>query len=176
MDGSPGAALLVDEVLPEQPVRQWVLSAPYPLRSLTRNGNVRYPLKTPYRDGTTHVIFIPGFLPSTLRLFKIAPGDFVSHWTSLRGWRPQVAQTAGQPHSLARGVCAKQRVSRAGDTGQAGQGRSVRHDSGPAGAHASRTPCRDDMGATPEASLRHRYRDLPGLWWGGTNCFVHRRP
>ena len=27
--------------------------------SLTRNGNVRYELKTPYRDGTTHVIFGP---------------------------------------------------------------------------------------------------------------------
>lgn len=28
------AALLVDEVFPEEPVRQWVLSAPYPLRFL----------------------------------------------------------------------------------------------------------------------------------------------
>jgi hypothetical protein len=28
------AALLVDVVLPEQPVRQWVLSVPYPLRFL----------------------------------------------------------------------------------------------------------------------------------------------
>jgi hypothetical protein len=27
--------------------------------SLTPNGNVRYQLKTPYRDGTTHVIFEP---------------------------------------------------------------------------------------------------------------------
>jgi hypothetical protein len=27
--------------------------------SLTSNGNVRYQLKTPYRDGTTHVIFEP---------------------------------------------------------------------------------------------------------------------
>ena len=27
--------------------------------SLTLNGNVRYQLKTPYRDGTTHVIFEP---------------------------------------------------------------------------------------------------------------------
>ena len=27
--------------------------------SLTTNGNVRYQLKTPYRDGTTHVIFEP---------------------------------------------------------------------------------------------------------------------
>jgi len=28
------AALWVDEVFPEQPVRQWVLSFPYPLRYL----------------------------------------------------------------------------------------------------------------------------------------------
>ena len=28
------AALLVDEVFPEQPVRQWALSFPYPLRFL----------------------------------------------------------------------------------------------------------------------------------------------
>jgi hypothetical protein len=27
--------------------------------SLTTNGNIRYQLKTPYRDGTTHVIFAP---------------------------------------------------------------------------------------------------------------------
>jgi hypothetical protein len=27
--------------------------------SFTPNGNVRYQLKTPYRDGTTHVIFEP---------------------------------------------------------------------------------------------------------------------
>jgi hypothetical protein len=30
-----------------------------PRLSLTPHGNVRYPLKTPYRDGTTHVIFEP---------------------------------------------------------------------------------------------------------------------
>jgi len=28
------AALLIDEVFPAQPVRQWVLSVPYPLRLL----------------------------------------------------------------------------------------------------------------------------------------------
>ena len=57
--------------------------------SLTGQGKVRYELKTPYRDGTTHVIFIPGFLPSTLRaslrLFKIAPGDFVNPWVLCTG-------------------------------------------------------------------------------------------
>ena len=36
--------------------------------SLTPNANVRYPLKTPYRDGTTHVIFEPEY--------KIAGSDF----------------------------------------------------------------------------------------------------
>ena len=36
--------------------------------SLTANGQVRYQLKTPYRDGTTHVIFEP--------LDQIAGSDF----------------------------------------------------------------------------------------------------
>ena len=27
--------------------------------ALTSNGNIHYQLKTPYRDGTTHVIFEP---------------------------------------------------------------------------------------------------------------------
>ena len=27
--------------------------------AITSNGNIRYELKTPYRDGTTHVIFEP---------------------------------------------------------------------------------------------------------------------
>jgi hypothetical protein len=28
---------------------------------LTANGNVRYQLKTPYRDGTTHVVLLAAF-------------------------------------------------------------------------------------------------------------------
>ena len=39
--------------------------------SLTRNGQVRYRLKTPYRDGTTHVIFEP--LDFTARLAALVP-------------------------------------------------------------------------------------------------------
>ena len=39
--------------------------------SLTRNGNVRYQLKTPYRDGTTHVIFEP--LDFIARLAALVP-------------------------------------------------------------------------------------------------------
>lgn len=39
--------------------------------SLTPNGNVRYQLKTPYRDGTTHVIFEP--LDFIARLTALVP-------------------------------------------------------------------------------------------------------
>jgi hypothetical protein len=39
--------------------------------SLTPNGNVRYRLKTPYRDGTTHVIFDP--LDFIARLAALMP-------------------------------------------------------------------------------------------------------
>jgi len=39
--------------------------------SLTRQGNVRYPLKTPYRDGTSHVIFEP--LDFIARLAALVP-------------------------------------------------------------------------------------------------------
>ena len=96
--------------------------------SLTGQGKVRYELKTPYRDGTTHVIFIPGFLPSTLRaslrLFKIAPGDFVNPWILCTGrtvcherrkrWSGHCqagspgAKTTGQSNPLSRCVCPQQ--------------------------------------------------------------------
>jgi hypothetical protein len=39
--------------------------------SLTPNGNIRYQLKTPYRDGTTHVIFGP--LEFIARLAALVP-------------------------------------------------------------------------------------------------------
>ncbi len=42
-----------------------------PRLSLTPNGNVRYQLKTPYRDGTTHVIFEP--LDFIARLAALVP-------------------------------------------------------------------------------------------------------
>ena len=39
--------------------------------SLTPNGNIRYQLKTTYRDGTTHVIFEP--LDFIARLAALVP-------------------------------------------------------------------------------------------------------
>ncbi len=52
------AALLVDEVLPEQPMRQWVLSFPYPLRFLfaSRPENMGRVLGIVYHVIATHLI------------------------------------------------------------------------------------------------------------------------
>ena len=57
------AALLVDEVFPEQPVRQWVLSVPYPLRFLfaSRPEVMGAVLGIVYRVIATHLARQAGF-------------------------------------------------------------------------------------------------------------------
>ena len=61
------AALLVDEVFPEQPVRQWVLSFPYPLRFLfaSRPAIMGQVLGIVYRCVATHLIKKAGFSRKT---------------------------------------------------------------------------------------------------------------
>ena len=61
------AALLVDEVLPEQPVRQWVLSVPDPLRFLfaSRPEVMVRVLGIVYRCTATHLIQKAGFSRKT---------------------------------------------------------------------------------------------------------------
>ena len=47
--------------------------------SLTSNGNIRYQLKTPYRDGTTHVIFEPlDFMARLAALGRFLPPIIIS--------------------------------------------------------------------------------------------------
>ena len=57
------AALLVDEVFPEQPVRQWVLSFPYPLRLLfaSRPAVMGAALGIVYRCTVTRLVKRAGF-------------------------------------------------------------------------------------------------------------------
>jgi ribosomal protein S27E len=57
------AAMLVDEILPHQPVRQWVLSVPFPLRFLfARNPKVMTKvLGIVYRTIATHLTHKAGF-------------------------------------------------------------------------------------------------------------------
>ncbi len=61
------AALLVDEVFPQQPVRQWVLSFPYPLRFLfaRRPAIMGQVLGVVYRVIATHLIKKAGLTHKT---------------------------------------------------------------------------------------------------------------
>ncbi len=61
------AALLVDEVLPQQPMRQWVLSVPIPLRFLfaSRPNIMGKALGIVYRAIATHLTHKAGYKKST---------------------------------------------------------------------------------------------------------------
>ena len=85
------------------------------------------------------------------------------------------AKAAGPPHSLPRGVRAQQPLPRTGHPGEAWQRRSAHRESrGRRGADTGRTPRGDDVGAAPEAGVRHRYPHLRGLWRGGSDHRLHR--
>jgi len=60
------AALLVDEVLPHQPIRQWVLSVPFPLRFLfaSQPEIMRKALGIVYRSIATHLTHKAGYKSS----------------------------------------------------------------------------------------------------------------
>jgi len=124
--------------------------------SLTAGGHVRYQLKTPYRDGTTHVRFeCVGF-----------------HRAAGRAG----AQAARQSHPLPRRVRPEQRPPGAGDQGPPGQGRKSPGSGRDRRARPCRAPGVDALGATPQARLRHRHRGLPGVRRGAAHHRVHRRP
>ena len=61
------AALLVDEVLPHQPIRQWVLSVPFPLRFLfaSQPKIMGKALGIVYRSIATHLTHKAGYKNST---------------------------------------------------------------------------------------------------------------
>ena len=75
--------------------------------SLSRGGNIRYQLKTPYRDGTTHVIFEP--LDLIARLAALVPKPC-------------------ELDALPRRVCPEQSAPGVGDAGKAGQGQEGHAD------------------------------------------------
>ncbi len=75
--------------------------------SLTPSGNIRYQLKTPYSDDTTHVIFEPLDLMSLilvlhpsgqLKLFKIVSDDFVAPNSKHRVDVTPAKRGKGRPH------------------------------------------------------------------------------
>jgi hypothetical protein len=62
-----------------------------PRLSLTPSGNVRYQLKTSYRDGTTHVMLLRASCPppfgTAFGCSKSLPAILSNRWISWRGWR-----------------------------------------------------------------------------------------
>ena len=103
--------------------------------SLTPAGKVRYQLKTPYRDGTTHVIFEP--LDFIAKLAALVPKPRVN----LTRFHGVFAPTSQAP-------CA-------GDTGQTRKGKQAPFGAGHRRAHTRRAPGLDELGAAPQAGFWH---------------------
>jgi hypothetical protein len=77
-----------------------------PRLSLTKSGNVRYELKTPYRDGTTHVIFDP--LDFIARLAALVPKPRIN-LTRYHGVFAYM--DVGKGREQERKLCAQQRAA-----------------------------------------------------------------
>jgi hypothetical protein len=66
--------------------------------SLTAQGLIRYALKTPYRDGTTHVIFEPlDFLAGAGCLCFLSPSPGQYPWSpsatkAFKEWQPELGE------------------------------------------------------------------------------------
>ncbi|MBK6279767.1 MAG: hypothetical protein IPF57_17365, partial [Gammaproteobacteria bacterium] len=107
-------------------------------------------MKTPYRDGTTHVIF--------------EPPDFIARLAALR--LPRVNLIRYFPRRFR----AQQPVPRAGD-GVAGQRRFACHDGRHGGANAGRTPGLDDRAAFETGRIDIETRPACG---GAVDYRLHR--
>jgi len=131
--------------------------------SLTNQGKVRYELKTPYRDGTTHVIF--------------EPVDFIAKLAALVP-RPRVNLTRFH------GVFAPNSKHRALVTpAKRGKGSKPKDADG----QDEQTPVRRHAAMTWAQRLkrvftksrrlrRYRHRDLQCMWWRRERDRLHRRP
>ena len=204
------AALLVDEVLPHLPMRQWVLSFPFQLRcalnlnihfhmlfldgvylidretpvfrrlpaprklerlcryvarpavatdrlAVTPQGNVRYTLKTPYRDGTTHIILEP--LDFIARLAALVPKPRVN-LTRFHGVFAPSCPPFGCNSTLRHHVTPAGRGKRRLDeTKTPAQRRAATTGfcSCKAGIHAVHG---NNLGPAPQARIQDRHRDL----------------
>jgi len=115
-----------------------------------------YRLKTPYRDGTTHVIFQP--LDFIARLASLVPKPRVN-LTRFHGVFAPNSQQRASVTPGKRGRGAKPKASEAGGRKSAGA-----------------TSGRDDLGAAAQTPLRHRHRDLFGLRRGAADHRLHRGP
>jgi len=86
------AALLVDEVLPHEPMRQWVLSVPFPLRFLfaSQPKIMGKALGIVCRTITTHLTRKAEYTKTTAHTGAVTLGAF--HYLSYRGGASTRAQ------------------------------------------------------------------------------------
>jgi hypothetical protein len=122
--------------------------------SLTPNGNVRYQLKTPYRDGTTRVIFEP--LDFIARLAALVPKPRVN-LTRFHGVFAPNSQHRALVTPARRGRGDKPKATEAGE------------EQSPAERRASMSWAQrlKRVFTKSRRFRRYRYRDLPGMRRGG---------
>jgi hypothetical protein len=116
--------------------------------SLTPNGNIRYQLKTPYRDGTTHVIFEP--LDFMARLAALIPRPRAN----LTRFHGVFAGAPDRPNSKHRALVTPSKRGKSAKRQIKGDERS------PVEQHAAMTCTRGHKGTTPQASIQYRYFNL----------------
>ena len=122
--------------------------------SLTPNGNFRYQLKSPYRDGSTHVIFEP--LDFIARLAALVPKPRVN----LTRFHDVFAPNSKHRALVTPAKCGRGNKLEATEDGQE--------------PTRGRTPSIDDLGAAREARIRHLHRNLPSLRWCRQDHRLHR--
>jgi hypothetical protein len=166
----------VDEVLPEQPLRQWVLSFPYPLRLLfaSRPGVMGRVLGIVYRMLATHLIKKAGFTRKTARTGAVTLiqrfGSALNlniHLMCMDARMPRAQGCAGAAHMLfldgvyvdgATGTAARFRWVKAPTSDELTQlthalarriGRFLERQ-------GLRAPRLDDLGITPQAGVHQK--------------------
>ncbi len=121
--------------------------------SLTPGDNILYQLKTPYRAGTTHVIFEP--LDFIARLAALIPGPRAS----LTRFHGVFAGASDRPNSKHRVLVTPSERGKSTKRQINGDERS------PVEQHAAITCTRGHKGTTPKASIQYRYCSLERMWW-----------
>jgi hypothetical protein len=128
--------------------------------SLTPNGNIRYQLKTPYRDGTTHVIFEP--LDFIARLAALVPKPRVN-LTRFHG--------VFAPNSKYRALVTPARRGRGNKPKATDEGQAQT----PAERRAAMTWAQrlKRVFTKSRRFRRYRHRDLPGMRRGSEDHRLH---
>ena len=104
--------------------------------ALTSSGHVRYTLKTPYRDGTTHIVLEPLDLMARLAALVPPPRMHLTRFHGVFAPHSKLRAAVTPAHrgiGCAEAACASRR----------------------AGAAANPAPCGDELGAAAQAGLRH---------------------